>query len=101
MEHWAEQRIGGKIKALVDRMEWKWGVKRTRSQGDLPDLWLTQDGDVGQAAEIGKKSTSLPLLISATRCPPSFLEADANSRCPGCQGACLFRRPNVPSLEEA
>lgn len=55
MEHWAEQRISGKIKALVDRMEWKWWMKRRRSQGDLPDLWLTQDGDVGQAAEIGKK----------------------------------------------
>lgn len=43
MEHWAEQRICGKIKALVDRMDWKWGMKRTRSQGDLPDLWLTQE----------------------------------------------------------
>lgn len=29
-------RESGKIKVLVHRMDWKWGMKRKRSQGDLP-----------------------------------------------------------------
>lgn len=68
-------------------MDWKWGMKRTRSQGDLPDLWLTQEWGRGTVAEIGKKRGKEAVKVLSWK----YLHGDASVLDEEFQGLlCLF-----------